>query len=142
MTETDAFWRNSTPFPKAYLYPSEFTQCYCAPRHLCVADVAVFQIYLELYRWVRVPVPVCVYYCISTLTFYYVDIASTDLNPIFAFATALILCCIDSTKSWNRSSEIVVLIEKISSQSCCTSMIHPILPHPKDACWIVIWSLS
>lgn len=107
-----------------------------------VLQTLLFFKFIWNHRWVRVPVPVCVYYCISTHAFYYVDIASTDLNPIFAFTAALILCCIDSTKSWNRSSEIVVLIEKISSQSCCTSMIHPILPHPKDACWIVIWSLS
>ncbi len=37
----------------------------------------------------------------------------------FSFRTALILCCIDSSRCWKHSSEILVLIDMIASRSYC-----------------------
>ncbi len=37
----------------------------------------------------------------------------------FAFRTASFLCCIDSTRCWKFSSEILVHIDMIASRSCC-----------------------
>ncbi len=64
-----------------------------------------------------------------------VRLASTGLDPPFAFRTALILRGIDSKRCWKYSSEILVHIDMIASRSRCrfVGCESPVPPHPKCA---------
>ncbi len=70
------------------------------------------------------------------------------VGPPFTFKTALILHCIDSTRCWKHSSEILVHIDIIQHHAIAEdlSAAHPWYespdpPHPKRAHTIEIWWL-
>ncbi len=70
------------------------------------------------------------------------------VGPAFAFRTALILHCIDSTRFWKHSSEILVHIDMITSRSCCrfvgcTSMMRISRSTTSQRCSILLldWDL-